>query len=99
MLKIIISALLTIIFSACIYSQDTQSVIDLRQKGLKEFQNGSYDKAIADLTRAIELTTKLTSGGVILRNGFVAGTDTVEDAALRDRVTVIDPRTAVIFLD
>lgn len=91
--------ILFLLFAPGIYSQNIQSVDELHKKGIDQFQKGNYDEAIADFTRAIELTSRFKTKGDGLRSSFAGDSGPFEDAELRDRVSVLDPRTAVLYID
>jgi len=95
----IFSFILVLIFVPNIYSQYDPAVENLGKKGLDQFQKGNYDEAIANFTRAIALTSQLKTTGNALRNSFAGDAEAIENADLRDRISVIDPRTAMLYIN
>ncbi|HKX84860.1 MAG TPA: tetratricopeptide repeat protein, partial [Pyrinomonadaceae bacterium] len=87
-----------LIFTVSLYPQNLQTAEDLCERGRRRFEKGDFDEAIADYTRAIELTSRLKVNTSALRNGLLPDQDLFADALVRDRVRVIDPRTANAYV-
>ena len=86
-------AIIVVLFAAaCIYSQDAN---DLNKRGVKSFERGDYDSAIAYFTRAIELSSRLAARpSDAVRKNFLENDSTTLDA---EQVTVLDPLTAIAY--
>jgi len=99
MLRILLSVLI-LISSSSIYSQNIDAVENLYKKGMQHFQKGNYEESIDAFSRAIELTSTLGSNNKEMRKSFSGDAEKLDDAAsFADRVTVIDPRTSVLYMD
>src|SRR4029078_5659652 len=88
----LLAFIIAVTAAVSIYSQDSS---ELNKRGLKHFERGEYDSAIADFTHAIELSSKLTEKpDTGLRKNF-NGESTVDT----NEVTVIDPLTAAEYVN
>ena len=87
-----------LIFTVSFYPQSLPTAEDLCERGRRRFEKGDFDEAIADYTRAIELTSRLKVNSSALHNSLLPDQDLFTDAVARNRVRVIDPRTANAYL-
>src|SRR4030095_4796131 len=80
-------------------AQKSLSVKDLERSGSQSFTRGDFDAAIAEFTRVIELNSRLETKGRAHRTEFAKPPPAVEEALARDAIRVIDPRTAVAYVN
>src|SRR5580765_4965326 len=86
------SLIIALLLSVNLLAQKTPSLKDLERSGTENLARGNYESAIADFTKMIEQTSRLeTNGRLNSKFSEEAGS---QDQASRDRITVIDPRTA-----
>ena len=97
MLRVLISAVI-LISSYSIYSQNIDAVENLYKKGMQHFQKGNYEESIVAFSQAIELTSTLGANAKEMRNSFSSDAEKFDEGARADRVTVIDPRTSVLYM-
>src|SRR5688572_28541916 len=91
-----IISLAILCLSFCVYGQDPEKVDDLLTRGLRSHESGNYAAAIEDFTRAIELTAGFKSVSTGKRRNFA---ETADEAAQRENVRVVDPRTAAAYIN
>ena len=88
---------LAILFlSIFVYGQNPQKINDLLERGLRSHKNGNYSAAIADYSKVIELSSM---PAIAHKQKDGETTETAEERAQRERVRVIDPRTAAAYVN
>jgi hypothetical protein len=81
-----------ILFVTSIYSQTPRTARDFSERGLERYAKGAYDEAIVDFTQTIELTSRLEIKRKEWSSNFSTDQQSLDEAILRDRIRVIDPR-------
>ena len=89
--------IIVFLLSINLCAQKLPSVKDLEKSGSQSFTRGDVDSAIADFTQVIELTSRLESKSRTIRSEFAESPAAVEDAIARDKIRVLDPRTAAAY--
>src|SRR5688572_26760362 len=80
-------------------AQRLPSVKDLEKSGTQSLARDDFDSVISDFTKVIELTSRIEVKGRSLRSEFAEPEVSAEDALARDSIRVIDPRTAVAYVN
>src|SRR5262245_38324572 len=96
MSKLFISLAL-VSLSLCVYGQDSKKADDLLERGLRSHEKGDYAAAIEDFTQVIEITAGLRPARDSKQRKNFA--ETVDEAAQRANVSVVDPRTAAAYIN
>src|SRR6476620_3031098 len=86
---------ITIVALILVINVHSQDVTGLEKRGRESLKASDYDAAIGYFTEVIKLTSQLKGSGRSVSNNF---TDS-DETDLRDRVTVIDPRTAAAYVE
>src|SRR6266498_4137805 len=82
--------------NAIVQAQTPGSAANYYNHGLKLFEKGDLDGAIEDYTRAIEISSRLTPSKRD-RAASWSNTNKFDSSAEADRITVIDPLTAMAY--
>ncbi|HEX2639483.1 MAG TPA: tetratricopeptide repeat protein, partial [Pyrinomonadaceae bacterium] len=75
----------------------TQSAEDFNKRGLRNYQHGDYDAAIADFSKAIDAATRLAKQNSVPAKGFAPGQELFEAAATS--VRAVDPRASDVLVN
>ena len=86
-------SLVILCLSLCVYGQEQAD--DLLKRGLRSHESGNFAAAIEDFSRVIELTSTLKTNGSPSQRNFA---ETPDEAAQRESIRVLDPRTAAAYL-
>src|SRR5689334_20150795 len=86
---------ITIVALIFVININSQDITGLEKRGRESLKSRDYDAAIGYFTEIIKLTSQLKVSGRTLSNNFIDP----EEVALRDTVTIIDPRTAAAYVE
>ena len=92
-------AIVCVLFVLTTYSQTPRTANDFNKRGLGHFERGEYDGAVADFTKAIDISSRLTRPTHSPISKLSGDGETLEDALVRARVRVVDPRTATYYVN
>src|SRR5688572_1583446 len=87
-----------VILTFNLQAQTPRTAADFTERGLERHASGEYDLAIADYSRAIELTSRIDVKHDKLTGNFSAPDESPAENLFRERVRVVDPRTARILV-
>jgi tetratricopeptide (TPR) repeat protein len=89
--------LLTLVMGA--YSQNLEKAYSLNDRGMKSAKKGDLDDAINDFTQAIEISLMPGKKHNSQTSNLFNTASTTDEAALRDRVRILDPNTAKYYMN